>query len=246
MARPFFFMHVMKTGGTTFRDHIRRNFAPEQIYPGPSPPDGRWFRTAHMMLDGLRELPPERRGAIGIYMGHFPFMARELITPTPITLTLLRDPVDRTISILKQSKRDVERHRDQPLEGIYEDPWTYQTVIRNHQAKLFAMTLEDEPESLWDVLEVDAGRLAIAKENLERVEALGLTERFDEFLETVREQFGWRFDQVPNRMVSTKTWTATKSFRDHIAEDNAAEMEFYEHAREVHDRRRRRQRSAVG
>jgi hypothetical protein len=238
MARPFFFMHVMKTGGTTFLDHIRHNFAPEQIYPGPRRPGSPWV-SAYMMLDGLRELPPERRREVQIYTGHFPFMARDLITPTPITLTLLRDPVDRTISILKQCKRDMERHHDQPLEAIYEDRWQNPILIRNHQAKLFAMTLEDEPESLWDVVEVDAGRLAIAKENLERVEALGLTERFDEFLGAIRERFGWRFRQIPNRLVSKETWTATKSFRDHIAEDNAAEMEFYEHAREVHDRRRR-------
>ena len=244
MARPFFYMHVMKTGGTTFLDHIRENFAPEQIYPEPRQPDARWVST-YMMLDCLRELPPERRQAFRIYTGHFPLMARELITPTPITLTLLRDPVDRTISVLKQCRRDWERHRDQPLEAIYEDPWTYPILIRNHQAKLFAMTRADEPESLWDVVEVDPHRLAIAKENLDRVDVLGLTERFDEFLGTLRERFGWRFGHVPNRLVSTEAWTVTKAFRDHIAEDNAAEMEFYEYAREVYERRLRESRPVV-
>jgi hypothetical protein len=232
-------MHVMKTGGTTFLDHIWEIFPPEQIYPPRLRPDAGWVSTPYVMLDCLRELPPERRQAVRIYTGHFPFMARELITPTPITLALLRDPVDRTISIVKQCRRDVERHRDQPLEGIYEDPLTYPTLIRNHQTKLFAMTLEDEPESCWDVVEVNPRRLAIAKENLERVEALGLTERFDEFLGTMRERFGWRFRHVPNRQVSPGAWTVTKTFRDHIAEDNAADMEFYEYAREVYERRLR-------
>jgi hypothetical protein len=233
--RRFFFVKVMKTGGGTFLRHILANFDRDEVYPDrQSDPD---MNAANMRIDYLTGLPPERRGRIRVYTGHFPFVAAQLVGADLVTLTILRDPVERTISYLKHCKRFHEQHRSLRLEEIYEDPFFFPTLIRNHQAKLFAMTPDDEPRSYLDIMEVDDRRLEVAKANLERVDVLGLQERFPELLEEMVIRYGWRIGDVPDIHVSRDS-AVSPAFRRRIAEDNAADLAFYEHALRLWERRR--------
>jgi hypothetical protein len=231
----FFFVKVMKTGGGTFLQHILENFERDEVYPyARFDPD---MQIANMAIDYLTGLPPERRARIRVYTGHFPYVAAELVGGDLVTVTILRDPIARTISYLKHCKRYHEQHRSLPLEEIYEDPFNFPTLIKNHQAKLFAMTPEDQPESYLDMIEIDDRRLEVAKENVERVDVLGLREHFPDLLEEMSRRYGWRFGNVDDRHVSAES-KISDSFRRRIAEDNAADVDFYEHARQVWERRR--------
>jgi hypothetical protein len=232
---PFFFIHIMKTGGATLRQHIYANFQRGEIYPVPKRDD----MDRAWLVDYLLGLSPERRAAIRGYMGHFPFVASQLLGMDVVTLTIVRDPVERTISYLKHCKRYHAHHRELSLEEIYDDDFEFPCFIHNHQAKIFSMTTDDRPESYMDVIDVDDQRLEIAKENLEKVYLLGLQESYDEFLDILRDRFGWRFDSGRNRRVGREQWEVTAGFRRRIADDNAADMAFYEHAKRVHEQRRR-------
>lgn len=234
--RTYFFVHVMKTGGTTFVQHINANFGAGHRYP----PDDRGLarQRAYYMIDELRALTPEQRQVIQIYAGHFPFVASQLVE-VDVTMAILRDPVERTLSYLRDCKRDQVRLRDLTLEEIYEDGWVHPLYVRNYQSKLFAMTLEDKLESHLDVIEIDGARLAIAMDNLERLDLLGLTDRYDDFLTGVQDRYGWTVNHVPNLRVSTDGWDVPRSFRSRIAAENAADVAFYERAREIHGQRRR-------
>ncbi|MEK6251702.1 MAG: hypothetical protein AABM43_07130 [Actinomycetota bacterium] len=234
----FFFLHVMKTAGGTLRQQIFANFERDQVYP--------WGRLdsdmlkANCNLEYLANLPVSRRARIRVFTGHFPFVAVDLLGGDLTTITVLRDPVERTISFLRQRKRNNPVHKAHRLEQMYEHPFLFRCFIENHQAKLFALTSQDNPKSYMDVLDVDARRLEIAKRNLECVDVVGIQDRFDELLSELEQRFGWSRAAVLSSNVDPGTSPEVPAtFRRRIAEDNAADMEFFEHARRVCEQRRR-------
>jgi hypothetical protein len=225
----------MKTGGASFRQHIYAAFRPGEVYPDRSCDE---MYRANTSIEYLLSLPAERREAIRVYTGHFPYRVAEMMNLDLITLTILRDPVERTISYLKHCKRYHERHRDLALEEIYEDPFFFPCFIQNHQSKIFSMTPQDEFQSFMEVIDVDERRLELAQQHLERVDLLGLNEHYDEFLDNVTRRFGWPLTDRPNLRVADEPWTVPSTFRQRIASDNQADMAFYDYARRLHDRRR--------
>ena len=239
MSNPserFFFVHVMKTGGSTFRRHIEKNFpSPGAVYPDPKLDAN--VREANILIDRLLQLPRERHDRIRAYTGHFPSVIPHMIDARLITLTLLRDPVARTISYLKHCKRYHPQHRDLALEEIYEDGFLFPTLIRDHQVKIFAMTMEDRLESYLDVIEIDDERLRIAESNLEQTDVVGVHERYEDFLADVQRRFDWEIRERSSWRVSDEGWDVGDSFRRRIAVDNAHDVTFYAFARELVERR---------
>lgn len=233
--RRLFFIHLMKTAGGTLLQQIIANYERDEIYPRPGNDED--ILEANYDIAYLTALPPERREKIRIFTGHFPYVAVDLLGMEVATVTILRDPVTRTISYLRHCKKRHEQHRELRLEEIYEDPLFHPFFVRNHQAKQFAMTAADEPQSYMDVLEVDERRLKHAKENLEKVDVIGLQAHFDELLGELESRFGWQRAEVKNRNVGRRG-KVSRALKERIAEDNAADMEFYEHAVRLFERRR--------
>jgi hypothetical protein len=236
-ATTIFFVHVMKTGGATFRRHIEANLGVEHVYPNPELDED--LLIANLRIPYLLELPEERHRAIAAYTGHFPFIVTELLPGPFVTLTVLRDPVERTISYLKHCRRYQEQHRGLPLEEIYEDERYYRTLMDNHQTKVFSFTPEDGADSIWTIVDVDQARLDRACANLEAVDVLGLHEHYDEFVAEASARFGWPPAAPPSWHVSEPEAVAP-SFRRRIASDMAADIELYEFAKGLHQQRRAR------
>ena len=89
---------------------------------------------------------------------------------------------------------------------------------------------------------VDAARLAVAKENLAEVDIVGLTESYDDFLDEVEARFGWTVarDTRTNVTPASARRPVSQALRRRIAEDNATDVELYEHAKELVALRRAR------
>ena len=223
-SRPFFFVHVMKTAGLTLDQHIDANFPAVQRYPTPGdrPID-------YMVINALRKAVVDRSDRVRIWRGHFPFFVTSLV-PDAITLSLLREPVARTISMLAQHR--VLNAPDKCLEELYDDPYLQDRMLGNHQTKVFSLSEADNPGTYLKPIRVDEPRLAAAKRNLERVELLGLTERFPRFLDELEARYGWQIDRTERVNVGDPV-EITASLRRRIIDDTAIDAELYEHARRL-------------
>jgi hypothetical protein len=261
MARRFFFVHVMKTGGTSLVLHMLANFAPEEVYPSekldrrrPDDPE------PYASIADLRALGPGRRASIRLYTGHMPFMMRELIGPDVVTLSLLREPVARTVSVLKHFKRLFPVYSAQSLDEVYDDPFVFHHFVENHQTRMFALTSDDAPRAFASnisyreiraalddpatrragaeraVVAIDDARLELAMRNLARVDVLGVSDDYPAFAERLHARYGWWPDGLnfaARAHVSTEPWNVTDALRERIAADNAYDIALYARATEL-------------
>ncbi len=251
----FFFIHVMKTGGITFRRHLLQQFPPEEVYPDPAL-DWRvpFDVDAYTSVERFMAIPRERRDVIRVYSGHVPFVLTEMMGGGFVSLTILRDPAERVVSVLKHFKRLVGRYSDMTLEEIYDDPILFPHFFQNHQVKQFSVTEADRPKAFAAAanagdpaqpatpIEVDSVRVDLAKANLARVDVVGLNSGYSEFVDELHARFGWwpsGVDLEVRENASSESWRADDSLIARIVADNEADLDFYEFAQQLVERRRR-------
>ena len=232
-SERFFFIHVMRTGGTTFEQQLRRSFPRAQVYPDPDLDFPGGDIMHHLELSYLLGLPAARLDAIRLFYGHFPYVATEMLGGDLVTFSVLRDPVERTVSLLRVMREQREAWHELTLEQIYDDANMFPRLIHNHQTKVFSITREDRPQSYRDEIEVDDARLALARRNLEHVDVIGLTEHYSDFLETLRTRFGWQLSEQARLNAAGGPPEEPGALRRRIAADNAIDIELYEYARNL-------------
>lgn len=216
-----FFMHIMKTAGTSFSVGLSRQFADGEVAPpiGPDKADEYWT------FDWLLDLPVEQRDAFRVVQGHFPLFLGELID-VDRTITILRDPVDRLISHIRHIIRRDQQHRWTSVEEFYEDEMR-RRFVRNYQLRQFSRAADDDP------LDLDERHLARAKERLDLVDVLGFTDRYDAFVRECNARFGWDLEVGDRHQVAPPTDDVDPTFRRRLEEDNTLDRQFYEYARKV-------------
>jgi hypothetical protein len=246
--RRVLFIHVMKTGGTTLLTALGQQLEPDELYPDRTEDMAADASTRiafrHMTLKALEKIPEERRRRIRVFVGHFPYLAKQVIGGELDVITVLRDPVERTISLLRQFQRPAALWLESPpraalgdlsLEEVYEQPLVFDPLVLNHQTKLFSMTEADEPGGYMHPIDVDDRRLQLAKQNLAEVDVVGITERYDAFIDEVTRRYGWRVsaDARLNAAPVDEGFEVSDALRRRIAEDNAIDVELYEFARQL-------------
>lgn len=255
----YLFLHLMKTGGTSFLAHLADNFPPGSLYPDdridPNPAD----ELRYGSLGKLRALTSDQRAAIRVYTGHLPFLAREVVDPD-VTITILRDPVERAVSALRQIQ--AARPDGRSLEEIYDNDPKRWMIIQDYQSRQFALTADELEEAgalidsffpdldtpATDVphfvyVPLDDRRLERAIDHASSVEVVGLQSDYDGFLDELQDRFGWQLGTRHQRRVAKARDEVSESFRRRIADDNAYDVEFY--ARMAETVRKRRSRSVI-
>lgn len=229
-----FFVHLQKTAGTTLFRRMRRHLGDAAVYPDAS--DGRPPETV-LLVDHLLERWRARRSEIRVVTGHFPLCTTEVLGVPFSTFTVLREPVERTLSFLRHHRARTPADRDVPLEVIYEDDIRFHGLVHNHMVKMFALRAEEMVAGCMTRVDFTRAHLDRAKERLESVDVVGLQEDFEPFCAELAARFGWDLGP-PEHTNRTEPVDVSPAFVERIAHDNALDVELYEFARDLVRRRR--------
>jgi hypothetical protein len=226
-VQRWFFVHMHKTAGTALYQRLHDQFPVEAIYPRRAEQKA---HKASLHVDLLCRQFRRRAGDLRVIAGHFPLCTTQLLGVPFTTITVLRDPVERTLSSLRDMREREPIFRDQPLEQIYEDPIRFECLIHNHMVKMLSMRPDEMTDGALTPLIVDAGHLERAKRNLdERIDVWGVQEQFDDVCDELTQRFGWNLG--PPRFANRTTpFEVSDDFRERIASDNALDVELYAHA----------------
>jgi Galactose-3-O-sulfotransferase len=229
-VQRWFFVHMHKTAGTALYQRLHEQFPPEAIYPRRAEQKA---HKASLHVDLLCRHFRERGRELRVIAGHFPLCTTELLGVPFTTITVLRDPVERTLSSLRDMREREPIFRGQPLERIYEEPIRFQCLIHSHMVKMLSITPDEMTDGALTALEMGDGHLERAKRNLvERLDAWGVQEHFDEFCAELTQRFGWNLG-TPRFANRTKPFDASEVFRERIVRDNALDVELYRYAVEL-------------
>jgi len=229
----YFFVHMMKTAGTALRFRLVNHFGAAAVYPAQDV-DG----TGKDLVEGvlstryLVERLRVRGDEIRVITGHFPLCTADLLGGGFVTLTLLREPVERTLSFLRDRREHELAYRDKPLEEIYDDPFWFNGFAHNHMTKMLSLTAGELENGMFTHVRFSRDRLDRAKEALAGIDAVGLQESYEDFCSELTARFGWDLgeSQIAN---ASEPVEVPDAFRDRIAEDNALDVELYGFARQL-------------
>ena len=234
-----FVAHMQKTAGTSLRDRLRASFTDEEIYPNET--DGPDARHAVISVSHLRKRWAVRGDEIRLLTGHFPVRTVELLDAPFVTVTVLRHPVERTLSFLRHqaARRQRGATEDTPLVEIYEDPFRFDAMIHNHMARMLSLAPEEmgPGDGVLATVPYTSERLDRAKDALAALDLFGLQEHFDEFCDRARESLRAPTCGAALRPTRPRPAPTPTGLEDRIANDNALDMELYEYACRLYEER---------
>lgn len=189
--KTYYFLHIPKTAGTTFKNVLKQAFPPEQV----------------CYAVNLGELSRMDHTNNKLFMGHYFYGIEKVIGRKPRYITFLRDPVKRFVSHYYQIKNQ-EWHPlhqyTESLEVFVETP-VIQAVCSNVQTRMIAATIDRRIRNEWDkpalvllrefeklVRRSDRSRLDLAIKRLSEFEFCGNADFFEDSV----QQLGLSWDGV--------------------------------------------------
>jgi hypothetical protein len=237
------FNHIEKTAGSTMRHVLFRAVGGDRLFFSYTP-------RAHVQRieEIYRELDRPLRGRYAV-AAHTGYGVRDRLPPRHdySEFTVLRDPVERTVSRYFYG-HDIQRRG---LGGglaadVSIEAWLDENVLHSYNNQtaflggLWARHHLDGEEMRRE--HFDRELLERAKRNLESHEVVGLTERFDETLLLLRDAYDWPMVRTLYRPVNRggKRRSApalSERELEAVRASNALDIELYEHARQLFESR---------
>lgn len=169
------FIHIPKAAGQTLIGVLSRQYGREWIYRYEG-------RAGGFVPDDSEALSRAK-----LIIGHIDYGLHQGLPGESTYITLLRDPVQRVVSLYRYVQRTREHH-------LYEDAKDMDLLefvtsgidayeVENGQTRQIAG---------WGQAEPDETALATAKENLKSAFVPGTLERFDDSLLLMAQRFNWK------------------------------------------------------
>jgi hypothetical protein len=220
--------HIPKTAGISLRVMLK------EVYKNASILE--WVDETE-----FPKLSEEERARFDLVTGHFHYGLHEFIPRPCVNITLLREPVDRVISFFFYVKRDPNHYLWQ--HGLRPDTTLREFMERRHCIEVDNFQTRLLNPKMAEYLPfggVSAEMRDTALNNLRNgFDAVGVTERFDDFARLLRTKFGW-----PEAASKSLNVTANRPRKDEVDEEtldlvrqaNQYDTEIYEEAKRVFER----------
>ncbi len=178
---PLIFLHIPKTGGMTLAAMIARQF--------PSRAVRRLNGSLAAAKAAIAALSEDDRNEIRCIYGHVAFGLHECLPAPAVYVTLVRDPVERLVSIYYYACR-------RPEWGLHREIAENRLSLADFVVSEAANEFHDQQTRMLggsDVWPCGGTELALAERNLsERFAVAAPLERFDEAALLCGRLFGWK------------------------------------------------------
>ena len=176
-----FVMHIPKTAGTTFRFTLYNHIDDSLIYPNYQELTyklkGKYPSGQELVDSGMSDLFP---GKYRILIGHYQYNFIRFLNSKPKVITFLRNPLYRTKSHLIHIQKLNPRYQNHTLEEIFE---LTQKRMSNFQSRILGYN-------------IDQNNINEVFENLEKLDFVGISERFNDSINLLNHTFNWPLNPV--------------------------------------------------
>ena len=179
-----------------------------------------------------------RRDEIRVVTGHFPLCTIELLDADFTTFTVLREPVERTLSYLRHHRETTPgRLASSRSRRSTRTPRDFRHFIENHMVKMLSLRAEEMTDGMMTVVDLDRGRLRTGQAGAARAWTSSACRRTSRDSPSgSSELFGWRLGPPVHEQRDRARPKSPPLCGRRIAEDNALDMELYEYARKLRRR----------
>lgn len=164
-------IHIAKTAGTSLRRMLQDEYGSKLVYPGDfylrHLPNG-WYPLGSEMLRDYASIPQHN-----VLVGHFTAAMADMLPRRYQTATFLREPTQRSLSMLGQFSRALKV----PVPALLENMQFMTQNIVDFQTRILGADGVCDPHQVGTV---DDTVLARAVARLQALDFVGLTERFPE------------------------------------------------------------------
>jgi hypothetical protein len=227
--KPLIFVHIFRTGGNTLTRIIHREI-PRKFWHRM-----RWGKE---YVDEFKTFTKEKIQSIKFIDGHMHFGLHEYISEPCDYITILRDPVERTVSQYYNTMRMLEkpvykRFKNMTLE---EYVTTGADNVTNIQTRVLS-NVSAIPKMLKTHSPLSHNAFEFAQKNLkDRFKVVGVTDQFDETLLILKKELGLKNIYYVKRGTGRKKdrnkETSAKAI-ELIKSNNMKDIELYEYARKL-------------
>lgn len=218
-AEKFLFIHIPKTGGSTFRHHMRKVYGNHEVY---------FVYQEEDQEEHLHKAMSSHAKAISGHVNWFVIRESGTLEESPYTFTLIREPQDQIISHFMHRRRGHKWTDRNRLKDDFRDflgtAWS-----RNWQSAFLSGLDRDH------YLDPNVDELkAMAMENLKKIDMCASTDQIREAVGYFRYKFNWKRSSIEDRNVSKKSHLLDvlhEEFDKQLKEINRADYSLYKYSK---------------